>query len=446
MTARIQNILRQCGVLVIKLIKRIRNHLYTYILFSTIAALFFSVIIWIGLNGLAKSIFLKDYYLRAEYIKNEIGSKIEDENLTYYEALESIDSLIYNEESIRLVLNTKEKDKFDNKIIFNGDAVYKFPVKYSDGDGTILIKPVIRMIPKYCEYFISSISVFVFMFILFFFVRKPIKYIEEIERNIEIIAGGKLSYKIPIKGNNELTHLADNINEMSSQLKRRIEKEKENEVRQRQLITNISHDLRTPLTVLMGYLDLLKIKAYKTMEESDDFINSAYNKCYQLQELIEDLFTYNKMINGDISVNFEKVEMVSFIYENISLQRLNVNFDSNEKEIFLLIDKKLMIRILDNLFDNIKKYGIDNEQVNVYLKKSENKVILIVENKTNNDLTNKLNNIFERTYVGNDSRIEKSSGLGLSIVAESVKLMKAKVCARFEKPVLQIIIKFEVNI
>ncbi|NSA88216.1 ATP-binding protein [Clostridium beijerinckii] len=101
-----------------------------------------------------------------------------------------------------------------------------------------------------------------------------------------------------------------------------------------------------------------------------------------------------------------------------------------------------MNRTLDNLFDNIRKYGIDGEQATIFINRINHKVIIIFENTTNQDLSDKVQNLFERMYVGDESRTDKSSGLGLSIVAENVSLMKGKTFARFEKPILQIIIEF----
>lgn len=116
-----------------------------------------------------------------------------------------------------------------------------------------------------------------------------------------------------MRGNNELSRLAANINEMSGLLKERIDIEKKADIKQRQLITNISHDLRTPLTVLTGYLDILENHSYENQEEADDFIYCASKKCSQLQKIIEELFTYNKLINGDIPICIENVDIIKFI-------------------------------------------------------------------------------------------------------------------------------------
>lgn len=428
------------------MINKTRNHLYTYILFAVITAGILSTATWLILNEASNKLFLMNYVKRAEAISNDITTMVESENLTYYQAIEAIDLTQYHHESIRLISNKEENNlNDDNKIIKSrsNDIVYVFPINYSDSSGQVLIKPMIRMlVPQYYEFIIVLISAFIFMLTLFLFIRKSIRYIEEIDNSIYIIAGGKLEYEIPVRGNDELSHLAANINEMSNSLKERMDIEKENDIKQRKLITDISHDLRTPLTALIGYLDLLENHIYATQEEADDFIHCASQKCFKLQKLIEELFTYNKLINRDIPICIEKADIIEIIKENISEQGLTISLESEEKEAVISIDKNLINRIFDNLFDNIRKYGIRSEAATIYIKKINHKVVIIVENSTSQDLSDKVDNIFERMYVGNESRTDNSSGLGLAIVAECVNLMNGLISAKFQKPMLQIIIEF----
>lgn len=387
-----------------------------------------------------------NYSARAEEVSRDITGIIESQNLTYYEAIESIDLTQYHKENIRLLSKDEENHFNDNKKpnIHSKETIYIFHVNYSDSSGEILIKPMIRMlVPQYFQFIIVSISAFIFMMILFLFIKKSIRYIEEIDRGIDIVAGGNLEYEIPVRGSNELSTLAFNINEMKNSLKEKIISERENDIKQRQLITNISHDLRTPVTVLIGYLDLLENHMYENQEEADDYIHCASEKCFKLQKLMDELFTYNKLINGDIPVCIEEIDIIDVINRNISDQGIEININSEESEMIMPLDRKLINRVFDNLFDNIRKYGVSNEPASIYIKREDKKIIIIVENKTEQDLNDKVDNIFERMYVGNESRTDNSSGLGLSIVSEIVELMNGSTYAKFEKPILQIIMEFE---
>ena len=154
-------------MLAIKLINKIKSNLYTYILFSTCIALLASVAVWMILSIIGKIVFLNKYDKRAEYIQNEIASTIRDENLTYYEALQNIDVLMYNEENIRLSFNNEKNNAIDNKMIFYKDVIYRFPVNYADGKGLILVKPIDKWVPEYYEVISTGISGVIFMFILY---------------------------------------------------------------------------------------------------------------------------------------------------------------------------------------------------------------------------------------------------------------------------------------
>ncbi|AQS04149.1 HAMP domain-containing sensor histidine kinase [Clostridium beijerinckii] len=439
MMLKSQSISKRFGALVIGLINKIGKNLYTYILFAIIISLISGILTWVILNiSLSRWIFIINYKEYEGEIYNDITTTVESKNLTHYEALKTIDSDKYEGVHILFFVNGEEKIKdLGNK------PMHTYPIEYSDASGEIVIQPVIEILrAKYCEPTMSLISAIVAMLTFFLLAKKHVRYIEEIDKSIDIIAGGKLTYKIPVRGNNELSRLAANINEMSGLLKERIDIEKKADIKQRQLITNISHDLRTPLTVLTGYLDILENHSYENQEEADDFIYCASKKCSQLQKIIEELFTYNKLINGDIPICIENVDIIKFIQKNISQQGIDINLESKERELLIPIDIKLMNRTLDNLFDNIRKYGIDGEQATIFINRINHKVIIIFENTTNQDLSDKVQNLFERMYVGDESRTDKSSGLGLSIVAENVSLMKGKTFARFEKPILQIIIEF----
>lgn len=200
--------------------------------------------------------------------------------------------------------------------------------------------------------------------------------------------------------------------------------------------------MKNPLTVLKGYLDLLRNNAIENDKNKSDFILSSYNKCCELQVLIEDLFTYNKMINGDIPMHPEKVNLVSFVKNNLGCFKENTKFKHYVENAYVMIDEKLMHRILNNLSDNINKYGNNADSSSIYINSENDKIKLIVENTTYNDLTDKVDNIFDRLYVCDENRSTNSSGLGLSIVSEAVNLMGGKIYAQFDKPVFRIIIEF----
>ncbi|MFD3445977.1 histidine kinase dimerization/phospho-acceptor domain-containing protein, partial [Microbacteriaceae bacterium 4G12] len=139
----------------------------------------------------------------------------------------------------------------------------------------------------------AGIIGFALFLILFYIItKKKMKQLEAMTYGIEEISKGNLQYRISFKSEDEIGTLANNINHMAEQLAQKIEEERRAEQTKNELITNVSHDLRTPLTSIMGYLRLLRDKKYETDVQVEEYISIASNKSEQLKRLIEDLFEY----------------------------------------------------------------------------------------------------------------------------------------------------------
>ncbi|GAA0180366.1 hypothetical protein SH2C18_30730 [Clostridium sediminicola] len=211
------------------------------------------------------------------------------------------------------------------------------------------------------------------------------------------------------------------------------------------------HDLRTPLTSLIGYLDLLSQHKYKDASTADEYINIALKKSKRIQRLIEDLFTYTKLVNNDINFDFEKVDIGTLVGQFIeeikpNLNKINIETDvvlPNE-DLLVLTDINQMLRVFENLFDNISKYAKENTSVLVSIYESNKKAIIKITNETNLDLTSSVKLLFDRLYVSDENRHNQSSGIGLSIVAEIIKLQGGIIYAKFNKPFLSIVIELDV--
>lgn len=118
------------------------------------------------------------------------------------------------------------------------------------------------------------------------------KYFEDIHKTLEDIAGGNLNIKIPVRGTDELSELAMTVNYMTYQLKSLLEEEKRWEKTKNDMVTNVSHDLRTPLTSILGYMELIAKGNYADKEALKHYADVAYNKCTNLKTLVDDLFEY----------------------------------------------------------------------------------------------------------------------------------------------------------
>lgn len=165
-------------------------------------------------------------------------------------------------------------------------------------------------------FLIFALAIFTFIIIFLILVRKKIVYLKLISDNVNDIANGKLGLTIEIEGKDELTQLAQNINYMSKELENTFEQERRLERTKNELITNVSHDLRTPLTSIIGYVDLLKRGQYDSKAQLQEYLETTYLKSQRLKYLIDELFEYTRLSDIDARLNLNEVD-VSGLLEQI---------------------------------------------------------------------------------------------------------------------------------
>lgn len=293
--------------------------------------------------------------------------------------------------------------------------------------------------------FSTSITI---LFIVYLLVRRKAAYIVNICNGIKIIAEGNLDYKIELKGHDELAVLSKEINNMSLKLKNKIEEERAAERLKNELITNVSHDLRTPLTALIGYIQLAA-DDYMTFDGKDKYAKISLEKSKKLKMLIDDLFEYSKLESGGIKLEKVKVNIIEIIEQSIgelSIQakereiEFNKNYTSSKVE--LLVDPNQMARVFENIIENAVKYSVQGSNVNINLHEKDEDVIISFENIVDGILEEDLDKVFDRFYRADESRNSEvsGSGLGLAIAKSVVELHKGKIWAKIEED------KFVINI
>lgn len=292
------------------------------------------------------------------------------------------------------------------------------------------------------------------VYILFFhfLTREKIKYIREITAGIQEISKGNLDFKVAEKGNDEFRILAKNINKMSAELKNKIEDERRAEKTKSELITNVSHDLKTPLTTIIGYLTLVKDKNYDEEKTMSDYIERAYSKSLRLKKLIEDLFEYTKISNGVIKVNKTNVNIAELMDQllgemSILAKQNNLSFETEYSgaEIYVDVDSDLMARAFENILSNSIKYSYKelNSKVNISIIEHTGGITLTFENQGDTIPTEVLPLLFERFYRVDKSRNSKvsGSGLGLAIAKSIVELHGGTISAESEANRVKIIVE-----
>ena len=271
------------------------------------------------------------------------------------------------------------------------------------------------------------LGILIFSVIFLFLQRKTARDIETIANAVQQISEGDLSTRLELEGEGELTEMAENLNRMEEDIQELIDKERNSEQSKTDLITNVAHDLRTPLTSILGYLELLQKNQTLSTEMRQRYLEIAYNKSVRLQKLIEELFGFTKLSYGKIHMNVQKLDIVELLaqlleesYPNFQKNGLSYDFVSNRKSQLIEADGDLLARLFDNLIGNAIKYGKEGKRIRVSLRADREVVTIKIVNYGYVIPEKELPLIFDRFYRTDHSRTNASgpggTGLGLAIV------------------------------
>jgi len=218
------------------------------------------------------------------------------------------------------------------------------------------------------------------------------------------------------------------INDISNGFENAIQDRMKSERLKAELITNVSHDIKTPLTSIINYVDLLKQEDIQN-EKAKEYIEILDNKSQRLKKLTEDLVEASKVSTGNISLNLEKINIVQLIkqalgeFEDKFKKRgLEAILDCEDNEIMIKADNKYMYRIVENLFSNISKYALENSRVYIDIKKTQKSVIIEMKNISKERLNITADELIQRFVRGDKSRTTEGSGLGISIAQNLTEL------------------------
>ena len=259
-------------------------------------------------------------------------------------------------------------------------------------------------------------------------VLKKLAYLEKIMDGAKDGAEGRLTYKIEEKGQGRFRDLAHNINNMKEGLRESLQNEVKSERMKTELITNVSHDLKTPLTSIINYIDLLKREDIEP-ESARDYVNVLDNKAQRLKVLIDDLFEASKAASGAMELNIEKIEIVQLLKqvlgendERISNHGLSLRVNTPEEKVFIKGDGKRLYRVFENLISNIVKYSMENTRVYIDIIKEDECVKIVMKNIAAYELNFDVNEITERFKRADEARTSEGSGLGFAIAKSIVEL------------------------
>lgn len=268
--------------------------------------------------------------------------------------------------------------------------------------------------------------------VTFMILEEPgIRYLGRISDAVQSISQGNLNTEVDVTGDDEFSAMAANLNKMASDIRKLMDKEREAERTKNELITNVAHDLRTPLTSIIGYLELLAGNTQIPQEMQHKYIEIAYSKSRRLEKLIEDLFGFTKLNYGKIAMHIGQLDIVKLLeqlleesYPNFEEKNLSYDLQSNVPAKIINADGNLLARLFENLIGNAIKYGADGKRVLVRIHGEEDTVTVSVTNFGRVIPADELPLLFNKFYRVEQSRSTTTggTGLGLAIAKEIVDM------------------------
>ena len=258
---------------------------------------------------------------------------------------------------------------------------------------------------------------------------KRLSYLKEIIDGVHKIKEGQVDYKIEEKDDLYFKTLANDINNIGQGLENSIEERIKSERMKSELITNVSHDLKTPLTSIINYVELIKKEENISPDYLKDYVNVLDKKSKRLKVLIEDLFEASKASTGNIELELVKLDLKQLLRQSIGeledkleAAKLSLRINLTEEDTFVLADGRRMYRVFENLLSNICKYSLENTRVYIDLEKQDGKIVATMKNISSYELNFDPEEIMERFKRADESRNTEGSGLGLAIARDLVKL------------------------
>lgn len=262
--------------------------------------------------------------------------------------------------------------------------------------------------------------------------RRAVEH-DQIYQAVEKITEGALDTKIPAEElHGEDRKLAEAINNIGAGLHHAVDDSTRNERMKADLITNVSHDIKTPLTSIINYVNLIKLEHIEN-ERVNNYIKILDEKSQRLKQLTEDLVETSRITSGNVKLDMQKIDLVELVYQTAG--EFNEKFENKELtivtklpkgEVMILADGRQLYRVIENLYNNVAKYALEKTRVYVDVQAGEGTAVFSIKNVSEKSLAMENSNagdLTERFIRGDSSRTTEGSGLGLSIAKSLTQLM-----------------------
>lgn len=268
-------------------------------------------------------------------------------------------------------------------------------------------------------------------YVLLRYLRIQIEKLQQLYEMTGAIAKGDLNQKIDVSIG-VLQPIAENLNNIQKGFKMAVQEEMKSQRMRTELITNVSHDLKTPLTSIISYVDLLKKEDIKD-ETQRDYIDILDQKSQRLKVLIEDLFEASKANSGAIELSLEELDIVALLRQTLGEfeekteeKGLDIRLTSDQEKIKCYLDGRRTYRIFENIMTNIVKYAMEGSRVYIDLEAQEDRVSLVFKNIASYEMNFDAAEITERFMRGDKARHTEGSGLGLAIAKSLTEIQSGE--------------------
>jgi signal transduction histidine kinase len=245
---------------------------------------------------------------------------------------------------------------------------------------------------------------------------------------LHYIANGNYDHRIPFELSGDLSRVVTSINGLVDSTVAAIEDERKIEQSKDELITNVSHDIRTPLTSIIGYLGLIEDGQYHSMDDLLKYTHTAYVKAKQMKLLVDDLFEYTKVRQPAVPVNFSAFDMIQLIEQlaadfelEASKKHIQILVKTKESSLIMDGDTEKLVRVFNNLLTNALKYGKGADKIVINVEKIGTEAVVTVKNNGTMIPKEAIDNLFDRFYRVEESRSQETGGTGLGLaIAQSI--------------------------
>lgn len=290
------------------------------------------------------------------------------------------------------------------------------------------------------------------VYLFYIYLNDYRKFIDDIGRVVDhtkLIRNGDLNTKLILPVDSPMHKTAEDLSNIQEGVFIAVQEQLKSERMKIELITNVSHDLKTPLTAMVNYIDLLGRETLSP-EHTNDYVKILSKKAARLTSLTQDIFDISKAQSGNIELNIEKIDIVELINQSIAElddkiqeSKLSFKIDLPNEKIYINADGRKLFRVFDNLISNILKYSLENTRVYIDLTEDEDSILISFKNIASYEMNMSADDLMERFVRGDESRTTEGSGLGLAIVQSFVALCGGSFEIKIDGDLFKAIVKFK---